>query len=305
MAVVQANQLTKKFGSFTALDGVNMEVREGEIFGFIGPNGAGKSTTIRILLGVLQATSGSAQIFGKDVWNDAVDIHKQIAYVPGDVNLWPNLTGGEVIDLFLKLRGSNNKRRRDMLIDQFQLDPSKKCRTYSKGNRQKVALVAAFASDADLYILDEPTSGLDPLMERVFQECVLEVKNEGKSVLLSSHILSEVEKLCDTVGIIRQGKIVERGSLADLRHLTRTQYLVETKRPVEGLEALEGIDQIVHNGLTVMFQADAAALEHVMKQISTFGIVRLESTPPTLEDLFMRHYQNRENPEHEGAGGER
>lgn len=211
MSLLITKNLTKKFGSFTALKNVNLEVKEGEVFGFIGPNGAGKSTTIRILLGILKATAGEAKIFGLDAWKDAVEIHKRIAYVPGDVNLWPNLTGGEVIDFFIKLRGANPKGRRDELIERFALDPTKKCRTYSKGNRQKVALIAAFSSDADLYIFDEPTSGLDPLMERTFQEYVLEVKKEGKSVFLSSHILSEVERLCDRIGIIREGEIIETG----------------------------------------------------------------------------------------------
>lgn len=221
MTVLKTTNLTKKFGGFTALDGVNIELNEGEVFGFIGPNGAGKSTAIRVLLGILKATEGDVKIFGLEAWKDAVEIHKRIAYVPGDVNLWPNLTGGEVIDLFVKLRGATTKSRREELIKKFDLDPTKKCGTYSKGNRQKVALIAALSSDADLYILDEPTSGLDPLMEKVFQECVMDAKRAGKTVLLSSHILSEVEKLCDRVGIIRQGKIIETGSLRELRHLTR------------------------------------------------------------------------------------
>ena len=209
MTVLQTRNLTKKFGKFTALDRVNIEVDKGQVYGFIWTDGAGKSTTIRVLLGILKATSGEVKIFGKDAWRDAVAIHKRTAYVPGDVNLWPNLTGGEVIDLFIKLRGGNNNHRKQELIERFELDPTKKCRTYSKGNRQKVALVSAFAIDADLYILDEPTSGLDPLMEQIFQSCVFEAKEKGKSVLLSSHILSEVEKLCDHIGIIRQGKIIE------------------------------------------------------------------------------------------------
>jgi len=208
--IVSVEGITKRFGKFTALQDVNMEVHPGEVVGFIGPNGAGKTTTIRVLLGILQATSGSAKIFGLDTWKSAVEIHKKIAYVPGDVSLWPNLTGGEVIDFFINLRGNGiNKERRDDLIKRFDFDPTKKCNTYSKGNRQKVALIAAFATDADLYILDEPTSGLDPLMEHVFQQCVAEVKKAGKSVLLSSHILTEVEKLCDRVYIIRKGKVEE------------------------------------------------------------------------------------------------
>ena len=261
MTILSATNVTKRFGRFTALDGVNMELKKGEIFGFIGPNGAGKSTAIRVLLGILKATEGDVKIFGLDAWKDAVEIHKRIAYVPGDVNLWPNL------------------------------DPTKKCRTYSKGNRQKVALIAAFASDADLYILDEPTSGLDPLMEMIFQQCVLDAKKAGKTVLLSSHILSEIEKLCDRVGIIRQGKMIETGTLEELRHLTRTNFFVETKQPVTDLAAIKGVHNIQKQERVLTFQTDADALDAVIKHISSFGIVRLESAPPTLEDLFMRHYE--------------
>lgn len=292
MSMVRTQHLTKRFGSFTALNGLNLEVNHGEVFGFIGPNGAGKSTTIRILLGMLQATSGKAEILGKDAWKNAVEIHKRLAYVPGDVNLWPNLTGGEVIDLFMKLRGESTRSpRRQELIERFDLDPSKKCGTYSKGNRQKVALVAAFATKADLYILDEPTSGLDPLMERVFQQCVLEVKNEGSSVLLSSHILSEVEKLCDRVGIIRQGQLIETGSLNELRHLTRTILLVETKQPMTALQEIAGVHDIEQKEQAVTFHVDTEKLDDVIKYVSQFGIIKLESAPPTLEDLFMRHYE--------------
>jgi len=303
MSVLKTTDLTKKFGKFTALNGVNIEVNKGEVFGFIGPNGAGKSTTIRVLLGILKATDGEAKIFGKDAWKDAVEIHKRIAYVPGDVNLWPNLTGGEVIDLFVELRGTNNKSRREELIKKFDLDPSKKCGTYSKGNRQKVALIAAFSSDADLYILDEPTSGLDPLMERVFQECVMNAKNEGKSILLSSHILSEVERLCDKVGIIRQGQIIETGTLDELRHLTRTSLLVETKQPIPALGNVNGVRDIVMKDQALSFQVDTDELDNVMKYISQFGIVKLESAPPTLEDLFMSHYEGVRKTPDSGAGG--
>lgn len=291
MPIINIDNLTKTFGKFTALDGVNLQVNRGEIYGFIGPNGAGKTTTIRVLLGLLRATSGSAQIFARDVWKDAVEIHRNLAYVPGDVNLWPNLTGGEVIDLFIKLRGSTNKSRREELIKAFDLDPSKKCRTYSKGNRQKVALIAAFASEADLYILDEPTSGLDPLMENIFQDYILEAKERGKSVLLSSHILSEVEKLCDKISIIRQGKIIESGSLEDLRHLTRNRMTIQTKRPIENLQAIDGIHDIEIKDNLIHFQVDSEELDSVIKSISPYGILKLESAPPTLEDLFMRHYQ--------------
>ena len=303
MTVLKTSNLTKRFGKFKALDGVNIEVEKGEVFGFIGPNGAGKSTTIRVLLGILKATDGEVEIFGMDAWKDAVEIHKRIAYVPGDVNLWPNLTGGEVIDLFVKLRGGNNAGRREELIKKFDLDPSKKCRTYSKGNRQKVALVAAFSSDADLYILDEPTSGLDPLMEMVFQECVMDAKKEGKSVILSSHILSEVEKLCDKVGIIRQGKIIETGTLNELRHLTRTRLVVETKQPIPSLSELEGVHEIEMKNQAYTFQVDTEKMDTVMKYISQFGVTRLESTPLTLEDLFMRHYGGEGQTSSAEAGG--
>lgn len=291
MSLLKVTNLTKKFGKFTALNGVNLELNAGEILGFIGPNGAGKSTTIRALLGILKATGGEVKLFNKDAWQDAVDIHKRVAYVPGDVNLWPNLTGGEVIDLFIKLNGTANKAKREELIEKFDLDPSKKCRTYSKGNRQKVALVAAFSSDADLFILDEPTSGLDPLMEKVFQECVMEVKRQGKSVLLSSHILSEVEKLCDRVSIIRQGRIIESGTLNELRHLTRTQVLVDTSMPITGLLDMPGIHDIQESEHGMSFQVDTMQMDAVIRHISQFGIIRLESAPPTLEDLFMRHYE--------------
>ena len=288
---VEISNLTKNFGKVAALKGVNLQIAQGEVFAYIGPNGAGKSTTIRVLLGVLQATSGTAKVFGKDAWRDAVEIHKRIAYVPGDVNLWPNLTGGEVIDLFVNLRGSHNKALRERLIRDFNLDPSKKCRTYSKGNRQKVALIAAFASEVDLYILDEPTSGLDPLMEQVFQECVLEQKARGKGVLLSSHILSEVERLCDRVGIIREGEVVETGTLDELRHLTRYIMSVATERPIEGLDKLPGVYDIAKNGGGFSFHIDADKMGAVINHINGFGITKLESTPPSLEELFMQHYK--------------
>ncbi|MDT8861210.1 ABC transporter ATP-binding protein [Alkalihalobacillus sp. MEB130] len=304
MKVVQTTNLTKRFGKFIALNDVNLDVNRGEVFGFIGPNGAGKSTTIRTLLGILKPSDGEVKIFGKDAWRDAVAIHKHLSYVPGDVNLWPNLTGGEVIDLFMKLRGSNQRNRRDEFIEKFQLDPSKKCRTYSKGNRQKVALVAAFASDADLYILDEPTSGLDPLMEKVFQDCVLEAKVAGKSVLLSSHILSEVEKLCDRVGIIRQGQMIETGTLQELRHLTRTNLQIETKQPIDNLGSIKGIYDLEEKGSTFSFQVDSEELDAVMKYISQFGLLKLESSPPTLEDLFMRHYEDPTELQGIGEGGQ-
>lgn len=301
MSMLRTVNLTKKFGSFTALDGVNMEVYEGEVYGFIGPNGAGKSTTIRILLGILKATKGKAEIFGKDAWKDAVEIHRRIAYVPGDVNLWPNLTGGEVIDLFMKMNGSTNREKRNKYIEMFDFDPTKKCRTYSKGNRQKVALIAAFASDAELFIFDEPTSGLDPLMENIFQQCVLEEKNEGKSILLSSHILSEVEKLCDRVGIIRQGKIIETGTLDELRHLTRTNLTIQTKEKITSLKTLKGVHNVEEKDGTLTFQVDTEEMDAVIRYISQFGVIKLESAPPTLEDLFLRHYERTEESVREAS----
>lgn len=291
MNVMEMKQVTKTFGAHHALDGLDLSVMKGEVFGFIGPNGAGKSTAIRVLLGMLRKTSGTATVFGEDVWRDAVKIHRRIAYVPGDVNLWPQLTGGEVIDLFASLQGKMNTQKRDKLLARFQLDPTKKCRTYSKGNRQKVALVAAFASDAELFLLDEPTSGLDPLMEKVFQQCVAEVKAEGKTVLLSSHILSEVEKLCDRVGIIRQGRLIECGTLNELRHLTRMQLTVETRVPIELLASWQGVHDVVQTEMGWTFHADAEEMESIMQKLSSYGIQRIESAPPTLEDLFMRHYE--------------
>ncbi len=292
MSIIEMRNVTKDFGKVRALDRVNLEVEKGDIYGFIGPNGAGKTTAIRVLLGIIKANEGRADVFGQDAWSDSVETHKNLAYVPGDVNLWPNLTGGEVIDLFINLRGSNNKSRREELIKKFGLDPSKKCRTYSKGNRQKVALIAAFASDVDLYILDEPTSGLDPLMERVFHEYVIDAKEQGKTILLSSHILSEVDKLCNKVSIIRQGKIIESGSLSNLRHLTRTSMKVSTKEKLDSLHKLAGVHNIQKEGNSVLFQVDQDEIDEVIKHVSSHGIVQLESLPPTLEDLFMSHYKD-------------
>ena len=290
--ILEMKNITKKFGKFTALKEVNLTVNNGEIYGFIGPNGAGKTTAIRTILGIIRATSGEAKIFGKDVWRDSVEIHKNIAYVPGDVNLWPNLTGGEVIDFFVRLRKNHSKSRKAELIERFGLDPTKRCRTYSKGNRQKVALIAAFSSEADFYIFDEPTSGLDPLMERVFQDCVEEVKKDGKSVLLSSHILQEVERLCDKVSIIKDGSIIETGTMLDLRHLTRTSINVETTKPLTGLETFEGIHDIRTTHKGAVFAADTTQVNNVLTMLTNFGVEKLECTPPTLEELFMSHYEN-------------
>lgn len=289
MNVIETTKLIKSYGKHKALQGVDLTVKQGEVYGFIGPNGAGKSTTIRILLGMLRKNGGEAKLFGGDPWEDAVALHKRLAYVPGDVTLWPNLTGGEVIDFLGSLHSKINSSRRKELLDRFQLDPKKKCRSYSKGNRQKVALISAFASDAELLILDEPTSGLDPLMEQIFQECIFEVKKQGKTVFLSSHILAEVEALCDRVGIIRQGKIVESGTLEELRHLTRTTLTVELAKPTN-LNQLHGVHDVLQNEEKWRFSVDANEMESVMGALAPMGIKSLMAEPPTLEELFMRHY---------------
>ncbi|MHC5836682.1 ABC transporter ATP-binding protein [Lactococcus lactis] len=289
--LVEVKGLQKNFGQFQALKDVSFEVNAGEVLGYIGPNGAGKSTTIRILLGIIRATQGKVQIFGKDVWQDSIEIHKKIAYVPGDVYLSPNLSGGETIDLFLKLHGAINQEKRDQLIKKFDLNPKKKVRSYSKGNRQKIALIAALATEAELYIFDEPTSGLDPLMEAVFQEEVKALKAAGKAIILSSHILSEVEKLADRVAVIRKGEIVETGTLDDLRHLTRYQYKVETEQETVGLKELSSVHDLQIKENEATFQADSDEIDEILKTLLLYGVKKLEATPPTLEDLFMRHYQ--------------
>ncbi|MGW5125693.1 ABC transporter ATP-binding protein [Streptomyces sp. NPDC004069] len=294
---VEVSGLHKSFGSTRALDGLDLNVAAGEVHGFLGPNGAGKSTTIRVLLGLLRADAGATRVLGRDPWADAVEVHRRIAYVPGDVTLWRNLSGGEVIDLYGRLRGGLDRRRREELVERFELDPTKKGRTYSKGNRQKVALVAAFASDVDLLILDEPTSGLDPLMEEVFQRCVAEERDRGRTVLLSSHILSEVEELCDRVSIIRKGRTVESGSLADLRHLTRTSVTAELAGPPNGLAHLPGVHDLDVQGNRVRLQVDTDKLNAVLRSLSESGVRSLTSTPPTLEELFLRHYQDEDEAE--------
>jgi ABC-2 type transport system ATP-binding protein len=284
--------LVKTFGRTRALDGLDLTVRPGEVHGFLGPNGAGKSTTIRILLGLMRPDSGDVRLLDGDPWRDVATLHRRLAYVPGDVTLWPNLSGGEVIDLLGRLRGGQDSRRRAELIERFELDPKKKGRAYSKGNRQKVALIAALASDAELLILDEPTSGLDPLMEEVFQQCVIEERDSGRTVLLSSHILSEVEALCDRVSIIRRGRTVETGSLADLRHLTRTFLAAELASPPDGLAALPGVHTCDVDGTRVRLEVDTDKLDEVLTHLTKAGVRSLTSQPPTLEELFLRHYED-------------
>ncbi len=287
---ISVSGLVKTFGATRALDGLDLEVRTGEVHGFLGPNGAGKSTTIRVLLGLLRADAGTVRLFDGDPWTDAVDLHRRLAYVPGDVMLWPGITGGETIDLLGRLQGGLDPARRAELLERFDLDPRKRARTYSKGNRQKVALVAALASDAELYVFDEPTSGLDPLMEALFQDEVRRLRAEGRTVLLSSHILVEAEALCDRVSIIRHGRTVQSGCLTELRHLTRTSMTVETARPATGLGELPGVHDLRTDDGRVHFDVDGDALDAVVRRLGGFGVRSLTSTPPTLEELFLRHY---------------
>jgi ABC-2 type transport system ATP-binding protein len=287
---ISVEGLRKTYGRTVALDGLDLTVRTGEVHGFLGPNGAGKTTTLRILLGLLRADAGRVSVLGGDPLTEAVPLHRRLAYVPGDVELWPNLTGGEAIDLLGRLRGGLDARKRDRLCERFDLDPTKKGRSYSKGNRQKVALVAALASDVELLLLDEPTAGLDPLMEAVFQECIHEAKAQGRTVLLSSHILAQVEVLADRVSIIRLGRIVESGTLAELRHLTRTTISAETERPAAGLAELSGVHGLRSDDGHVRFEVDAEQLDAAVRHLSTLGIRSLVSHPPTLEQLLLRHY---------------
>ncbi|HYH34024.1 MAG TPA: ABC transporter ATP-binding protein [Nocardioides sp.] len=288
--VIEIHRLVKRFGATTALDGLELSVAAGEVHGFLGPNGAGKSTTIRVLLGLLRKDAGEVRLLGGDPWRDAATLHRRLAYVPGDVSLWPNLSGGEVIDLLGRLRGGLDPRRRDELLERFELDPTKKGRSYSKGNRQKVALVAALASDVELLLLDEPTSGLDPLMEAVFTDCVEEFRQRGHTVLLSSHILAEVERLCDRLSIVRSGRIVESGTLGELRHLTRTSVEAETTERPQGLEGLPGIHHLVVDGARVSFEIDTPQIGGALGVLQRAGVRSLTATPPTLEELFLRHY---------------
>jgi ABC-2 type transport system ATP-binding protein len=296
---ISVSGLRKSFGSVVALDGLDLEVQTGQVHGFLGPNGAGKSTTIRILLGLVRADAGSVTLLGGDPWRDVETLHRRLAYVPGDVTLWPNLSGGEVIDLLGRLRGQTNVTRRNELIERFELDPTKKGRTYSKGNRQKVALVAALASDVELLLLDEPTSGLDPLMEAVFRSAVEDLRREGRTVLLSSHILSEVEALADHVSIIRAGRTVESGALSDMRHLSRTSVdaVLADAPPVALLEGIAGVEDLTTDGSRVAFTVDTARVGEVLARLGQHGIQSLTCQPPTLEQLFMKEYRSAPAPE--------
>jgi ABC-2 type transport system ATP-binding protein len=297
---IEARGLRKRFGKATALDGLDLTVRTGEVHAFLGPNGAGKTTTIRILLGLLRKDGGEVALLGGDPWRDATALHARLAYVPGDVTLWPTLTGGEIIDLLTRLRGDGagkhgagkqgaDRKRRDELIERFELDPAKKARAYSKGNRQKVALIAALASDAELLVLDEPTSGLDPLMEAAFRDCVSAEREGGRTVLLSSHILAEAEALADRVTIIRSGRTIETGTLAELRHLSRTTVQAELDAPVK-LDAVSGVHDAVLDGTRLRCEVDNAALNEVLRRLTAVGVRTLTCRPPTLEELFLRHY---------------
>ncbi len=298
--VIEMTDVVKTFGDVRALDHLDLTVGRGEILGFLGPNGAGKSTAIRVLLGMLRADSGSIRLLGGDPWRDAVELHRRLAYVPGDVSLWPKLTGGETIDLLARLRGRLDQRRRDDLVERFELDPTRRAGTYSKGNRQKVGLIAALASDVELLVLDEPTSGLDPLMESVFQDCVREAVAGGTTVLLSSHILAEVEKLCGRVSIIRGGRTVEAGTLAELRHVKHTSVMARTRTPVD-LTDLTGVSSIEVDGDRIEFEVDDTHLDDAMERIGAAGVVSLQSAPPTLEEIFMRHYSDHDATDDELA----
>ncbi|GAB4907139.1 ABC transporter ATP-binding protein [Mycobacterium avium subsp. hominissuis] len=298
-APIEIRGLTKNFGAVRALDGLDLTVREGEVHGFLGPNGAGKSTTIRILLGLAKADGGTVRLLGGDPWTQAVELHRQIAYVPGDVTLWPSLTGGEIIDLLARMRGGIDKKRRAELIERFDLDPHKKARTYSKGNRQKVSLISAFSSRARLLLLDEPSSGLDPLMENVFQQCVAQARDRGATVLLSSHILAETEALCERVTIIRAGKTIESGSLSSMRHLSRTSIKAEMTGDPGDLRRIKGVEDISIEGNTLRAQVDSESLGELIRVLGDAGVRSLVSQPPTLEELFLRHYDT------SGTDGER
>ncbi len=287
---IAVHQLTKSFGATTALDHFDMVVHAGEVSGFLGPNGAGKTTTMRVLLGLIRADGGTARVLGQDPWVDAVELHPRVAYVPGDVALWPTLSGGETLDLLARMHGRVDAARQARLVERFELDASKKVRAYSTGNRQKVALIAALSTDAELFLLDEPTAGLDPLMEAAFRDEVADIALRGATVLLSSHILGEVERLCDTVTIIRDGRAVESGSLAELRHLTRSTVSLQLRGELGELSATPGIHGVSRDGDRVTFHVDAHRSTDVLRALAALDVVDITWEPASLEDLFLRHY---------------
>lgn len=301
--VVELSGVVKRFGSLTALDGLDLAVEQGEVHGFLGPNGAGKTTTLRVILGLIRADAGQMSVLGLDPWSQVAELHPRLAYVPGDVSLWPNLSGGEVIDLLGRLQGGHDRARRDELVAMFDLDPTKKARSYSKGNRQKVALIAALASSAELFLLDEPTSGLDPLMEDAFRRCVRRLRDEGRTILLSSHILSEAEALSDRVSIIRAGKVVETGALDQLRHLTRTSVIADVTTVPSGLEALPGVHDVQLTNHRVSASVEPHGLAPLMQALTAAGLRTLTSQPPSLEELFLRHYGSANGDAQHGESG--
>jgi ABC-2 type transport system ATP-binding protein len=288
-AVIDVRGLTKSFGKFQALRGLDLKVERGEVHGFLGPNGAGKSTTIRVLLGLLKADGGTARLLGADPWHDIVDLHRRVAYVPGDVSLWPGMTGGEAIDLLGTLRGGLDEQRRAQLVERFELDPTKRGRQYSKGNRQKVAIVAALASDVELLVLDEPTSGLDPLMENVFQEVLGEATARGATVLLSSHILAELETLADRLSIIRDGRIVQNGTLDELRGQTRTTIHATLERAPD-VDRLSVLHDVHLDGTRLTATVESARVGTAVEALAPYGFAALTVAPPSLESLFLRLY---------------
>jgi len=286
---IRTQDLSKSFGDTRALVSLNLEVPPGEVIGYLGPNGAGKTTTIRLLLGLISPTSGRAEIFGIDCQADPVEAHRRLAYVPGEVNLWPSLTGLETLHLLGRVHGRVDEKYRDLLVERFEFDPDKKVRAYSKGNRQKLILIAGLMTRSDLLLLDEPTSGLDPLMERVFRECMVEARQQGQTIFLSSHILSEVEAVCDRVAILRAGELVEVGRLEDMRHLSALQVEAEMESSVPDLSGIAGVSALEIDGRTVRCHV-TGSIEPLLTALSAAGVRHLVSREPSLEELFLAHY---------------
>ena len=286
---IQAEDLTKRYGETLALDGLDLSIEPGEVYGYLGPNGAGKTTTIRLLLGIHRPTRGRAALFGIDAWADPVEAHRRVAYVSGEPFLWPAMTGAETMEFLARLHGGTDRAYRDELVQRFDLDTKKKVRALSKGNRQKVQLVAALATRADLLVLDEPTSGLDPLMEMAFRECVREAKERGQAVFLSSHILSEVEALCDRVGILREGRLVDQGTLAELRHLSTQTVEVTFSDRVPQLPPLPGV-QVNPAGPNALRFEVSGSVGPVINALAGHPVSALVSREPSLEEIFMHHY---------------